>query len=70
VNVQFWKVSGYEATAEIEEEPVDGGQLHRGTNSDDGATVWVMWDHSLNRWQEIDPSMNAHPYPSDDVTPG
>jgi hypothetical protein len=59
VNVQFWQVSGYEANADIDDDPVAGGVLHRGINTHDGAVVWVFWDRALNRWQEIDPSLAA-----------
>lgn len=59
MNVQYWQVSGYEANAEIEDEPVTPGGLHRGTAGHDGATVWVHWDEVLRRWQEIDPSLAA-----------
>jgi len=57
VNVQFWQVSGYEANADIDEEPFPGTALHRGTNTGDGAAVWVFWDEALHRWQEVDPSL-------------
>ncbi|WP_182526823.1 hypothetical protein [Nocardioides dongkuii] len=57
MNVQFWQVSGYEANADIDDEPVAGTPLHRGTNTHDGAVVWVFHDELLGRWQEIDPSL-------------
>ena len=33
MNVQFWQVSGYEANADIDDEPVPGGVLHHGKNN-------------------------------------
>jgi hypothetical protein len=54
VNVQSWLVSGYEATGEIEDEPTEGTPLHRGVNFETGDTIWVLWDESLHRWQEVD----------------
>lgn len=54
MNVQFWLVSGYEATGEIEDEPAEGTPLHRGVNVETGDTIWVLWDEPLNRWQEVD----------------
>ena len=62
VNIQFWQVSGYEANADIEDEPVPPGVLHRGVNTSDGAGVWVYWHEELGRWQEVDPSMSAATY--------
>jgi len=56
-NVQFWQVSGYEANADLEDEPLPPGLLFRGTNTEDGATVLVFWDESMGRWQEVDPSL-------------
>ncbi len=67
MNVQFWQVSGYEANADIEDEPSADGGLHRGLNTHDGAVVWVFWDPLLRRWQEIDPSLSGSDYPSDDA---
>ncbi len=67
MNVQFWQVSGYEATADIDDEPIPGGLLHRGVNTHDGSTVLVFWDETLHRWQEIDPALDPRDYPTDDV---
>ena len=67
MQVQFWQVSGYEATADIEGQP-SAGVLHRGTNLSDGAAVWVFRDETLGRWQEVDPSLDAASYPTDDLT--
>ena len=68
MDVQYWQVSGYEANAEIEDQPAEpGGVLHRGVSTHDGATVWVFWDELLHRWQEVDPGLDPAAYPTDDV---
>lgn len=54
MKVQFWLVSGYEASGEIDPNPTEGTDLHRGTNLDSGGEMWVFWDEPLNRWQEVD----------------
>jgi hypothetical protein len=59
MNVQYWQVSGYEANADIDDEPSTPSGLHRGTATHDGAAVWVHWDDVLHRWQEIDPTLAA-----------
>jgi hypothetical protein len=67
VRIQYWQVSGYEATADIDDEPSVGGVLHRGTACHDGAAVWVFHDRTLGRWQEVDPALDPAAYPSDDL---
>ena len=64
MKVQFWQVSGYEATGEINEAAEPGTRLHAGISTATGEDVWVFYDEPLERWQQVDPTMLTDEFPT------
>lgn len=53
MNVQYWRISGYEATADIPEEQ-EKSWVAVGDDQASGERVVLRWDEALHRWQQVE----------------